>query len=122
MVLWLVAILFSAIAGGASAAQNETSQTLPGTMADSLLQRGATKILILKDMVAAPHCRQERVVLWIDVIEPPRGKRFPGGGLRTGGWKERWQLWRCGTLIPYLVNFIADGKGGTFIKVSVIIK
>ncbi|QQG42419.1 MAG: hypothetical protein HYW15_02835 [Candidatus Giovannonibacteria bacterium] len=119
--VWVFCLL-ALMVGDDSIAQSEAPRTLPGSVADTLLQRDATRILILADMAAYSSCRQERVILWADVIEPPKGKRFPGGGLRTGGWTERWQLWRCGKMVPYLVKFMTDGKGGTFIKVSVIVE
>ncbi|HEY4527704.1 MAG TPA: hypothetical protein VJL09_01535 [Candidatus Paceibacterota bacterium] len=122
MVFWLTAIFFSAILVGESVAQSKTPKTLPGTMADYLLQEEVVRQLIMGDTVADPSCNRFRRVVRTEVTELPRGQFFPDGRLRSGGWDERWTLERCGAEIPYLVKFIADGKGGTFIKFSVSLK
>jgi len=70
--------------------------------------------IIPVDLAFAPQC-QDRKVVNTELIEKPTGVRIEGDRFLAGKWVERWTVNRCGTLVRYTVEYIADGKGGTFI-------
>ncbi|MBO3457324.1 hypothetical protein G7B40_005370 [Aetokthonos hydrillicola Thurmond2011] len=63
---------------------------------------------------------QDHHLINTEVIERPRDVHLENGVvLQQGTWLERWTVNRCGTLIPYKVEYAADQHGGTFFKVMI---
>jgi len=98
-----------------AAAQN----LVPGdTRGTPLLQRDTMTQLLFMDRAMASDCKDRKIVNTA-VVEPPKDAQIKGGRMMTGGWKERWSMDRCGTVVIYDVQYTADGKGGTFIAFKV---
>lgn len=91
---------------------------IPGeTLGNPELQRDTWRSLELMDRAAAPEC-QTRQVIDTELVTPTVGARYVNGVLMEGRWVERWIVDRCGASVPYKVEFTADGKGGTFMKIG----
>lgn len=91
--------------------------SVPGeTLADSGLQSDTWMLLVeVLDKGAAPDCDQREVVD-TRVLEHPAGASVRDGPLLQGGWVEEWTLDRCGEQVAYRVEYVADGRGGTFVR------
>ena len=87
------------------------------TLASKQLQRDTENTLFMLDQVESPECKSRRVAN-TQVIERPKDVRVAGGKVVGGSWKERWDLNRCGKIVSYDVEYVSDGKGGTFIRAS----
>jgi len=88
---------------------------LPGeTIADPLLQRDVMNYLVnIFEMMADTPCQNRRIAN-TEVIEDPHDLRWEGEMLVYGAWAERWSVDRCGTLVPYRVEYVYDAaEGGT---------
>jgi hypothetical protein len=46
------------------------------------------------------------------------GTFSPSGILLSGKWLEVWTINRCGSLVPYAVQFNPDGAGGTYYAIG----
>lgn len=87
--------------------------TVPGqTIASALLQGDTMNQIFSSDRVIDSECR-DRTIVNTEVLERAIDPQFDAGRMVAGSWKERWYLDRCGTLVPYDVQYTADGKGGT---------
>lgn len=75
------------------------------------------QIFLLDREYVAPKCRK-RKILSTEVIERPRNARVLAGRM-AGRWKERWNLDRCGELVPYDIEYRVDKKGGVIIRAEV---
>lgn len=95
------------------------ADSLPTTFADSLLQRDTLRHVTRIDSALDPACKGQRELVDTVVVKAPQGYRGKNGILLTGGWTERWTLERCGRRALYTIEFTADGRGGTFMRVSI---
>lgn len=89
------------------------------TLAGDQLQRDTMMNITIADRAYAPECRTERRVVKVEITEQPSGVKIKGGRMVSGQWKERWTIDRCGTQVPYNIEYHSDGRGGTFIGSSI---
>ena len=107
------------------AASNSTSNSLYGSLVDYLgikrptipvqgvtianpvLQRDVLDIVLAADGARHKECKNYGVSA-TEIVEPPRS------GDRSK-WKERWVIDRCGTAVPWDVEFTPAPNGGTYI-------
>lgn len=88
---------------------------VPGpTNASKGLQMDTLDRLFLYERVFRPECRDPRVVD-TKVTEPLSEKRYVSGVLMKGSkWVEQWSLDSCGVIVTYRIEYVADGRGGTY--------
>ena len=112
MRFFLAVMYLSVVLAGCAAIPS----AVPGkTLGSPLLQRDTMNQLFSSDRIAASEC-QSRKIVNMEVLEQTKDPQFVAGQMVAGKWKERWYLDRCGKIIPYDVQYTADGKGGTFIS------
>lgn len=83
-------------------------------MADATLQRDVLNYIVnIFEMIADTPC-QDRRIANTEVTEPPHDLQWAGETLVYGVWAERWSVDRCGTTVPYRVEYVYDAAtGGT---------
>ena len=81
------------------------------------LQRDTINQIFFFDRIEDKACKERRI-LYTEMIEPPDKGKFKHGRLFEGKWKERWSLYRCGKVVDYVIEYTADGKGGTYIGIQ----
>lgn len=81
----------------------------PGeTLADSALAVDAIQAIYRADDLKGARCEMRRFVD-TDIVGTVSGSP-PAAGAR---WTERWTMDRCGTRVPFLVDFVPNPAGGT---------
>ena len=110
---FFLSVMYLSVLPAAYAAMPDAA---PGkTLGSPLLQRDTMNQLFSSDRIAASEC-QSRKIVNMEVLEQTKDPQFVAGQMVAGEWKERWYIDRCGKIIPYDVQYSADGKGGTFIS------
>jgi Flp pilus assembly protein TadD len=82
------------------------------------LQSDVVRMIWMAEL-ASQHVRKPRGIIDTRIVAGFHDAGDPARGVAPSGtWVERWQLDRSGEIVPYVITFTADGRGGTYFQVG----
>ena len=89
------------------------------TFARSTLRSDVLRGLAMTESAWGGGCPTPTVIL-VEPVAPPTADDLRKGELKNSRFKEHWYIDRCGKEVVYEIEYIPDGKNGTYFGMKMI--